>query len=208
MVFLDRKEAGKKLAKKLENFRGKNAVVFALPRGGVVTGYEIAKALHLPLSLVIVRKIGHPDNPEYAIAAVSSSGYITKNGETALVDSAWFLKEAKTQQKEAKRRKSVYLDNKKSLSAKGKIAIIVDDGIATGLTMRSSISELRAQNPREIVVAVPVIPKDTFRVLSQEVDKVIALDVPAHFRGAVGAYYSSFPQIHDEEVVAILRKKQ
>ncbi|MCX6806676.1 MAG: phosphoribosyltransferase family protein [Candidatus Berkelbacteria bacterium] len=207
MHFKDRIEAGQKLASKLQEQKIKDAIIFALPRGGVILGAEIAKVLKVPLDLVIARKIGHPANPEYAIGAVSESGELFCNEEERrTADPIWFKKEVEKQQKEARRRRKVYLKDKKSISPEGKIAILVDDGIATGLTIKVAIKEIKSQHPKKIIVAVPVLPKDTARELKKEIDELVALDIPDYFLGSIGAYYDYFPQVEDREVIDIIRK--
>lgn len=208
MHFTDRVSAGKLLAKALKTYRGKDVVVYALPRGGVVTGLEIAKYLHAPLELIIARKIGHPYQSEYAIAATSENGDVVGSKEKIeSVDTVWFEQEIKKQRKEAKRRREVYLAGRDTIAIKGKTAILVDDGIATGLTMRAGIQELKHRHPKKIVVAVPIIPESTADILKKEVDEVVALAIPSDdiFLGAVGAYYDDFSQVSDEEVIAILQ---
>lgn len=202
MRFKDRKEAGEKLAQVLEKYRGKNAVIYALPRGGVVLGAVIAQQLHLPLDLVIVRKIGHPQNPEYAICAVSEKGSLLCNHRNLYeINQDWLSNEICKEQGEAQRRHRVYLDEKEPIPAAGKVAILVDDGIATGLSMQAAIEEIKNQNPKEIVVAVPIMPRDTAEKLGIPANTVIALDKPQEFLGSVGDYYDHFPQVSDEEVI-------
>ncbi|MFH0937539.1 MAG: phosphoribosyltransferase family protein [Candidatus Daviesbacteria bacterium] len=209
MHFKNRVEAGDKLAESLRNYQGQKAVIYALPRGGVVVGAEIAKKLGLPLDLIIVRKIGHPYNPEYAIGAVTENGTIILNEEEKQeIDPEWLKKEVQTQQEEAKRRKDLYLPINHKISANNQIAIIVDDGIATGLTMQAAIKEIRQQNPQRIVIAVPIIPKDTVQKLTSEGIEIIALDELKEFVGAVGAYYDFFPQLSDEEVIELIKKSR
>ena len=208
MRFKDRAEAGQKLAEKLEKYRGKEAVIYALPRGGVVLGYEIAKHLKAPLDLVITRKIGHPNNPEYAVCAIAEDGHMICNEEErSRIESIWFDKKAKDEQEEAKRRRELYLQGR-SESAEGKIAIIVDDGVATGLTLRLAIKELKHKQPKRIVVAVPVAPGEIASELEKEVDEFVVLDIPEFYLGAVSAYYENFTQVEDEEVIDLLEKLQ
>ena len=208
MYFKDRTEAGRLLAYKLKKYRGKDVVVYALPRGGVVTALEIAKYLDAPLDLIITRKIGHPDNPEYAIAATAENGHLvgTKE-ELESVDKEWLKKEVSKQRLEARRRRELYLAGRAEIQSLGKIAILVDDGIATGLTMRSGIKELKHKKPKKIIISVPIIPKTTASILNQEANDVVALDIPEdyEFLGAVGAYYSDFSPVEDEEVIAMLK---
>lgn len=208
MRFKDRADAGQKLARLLAAKYGhRDGVVYALPRGGVVLGAEIAPHLHMPLDLIIARKIGHPYNPEYAIAAVTETGEpVVNTREVANLPSEWFDAQVATERREARRRHHVYLDGRPPLSARGKIAIIVDDGIATGLTMEAAIRELQQRNAGSIVIAVPVAPADTAAQFANEVDDLVALDIPEYFLGGVGAYYEYFPQVTDEEVLALLRK--
>jgi len=208
MIFTDRIEAGKKLAEVLRAYKRSDVVVYALPRGGVVLGVEVARMLGAPLDLLIPRKIGHPSSSEYAIAAVAEDGDIVANEEeVSRVDQVWFKKEVAHQRAEAKRRREKYLAGRPTSAVEGKTAIIVDDGIATGLTMKAAIMELKHRKPKKIVVAIPVIPADTFTVLSALVDEVVALDKPEQFLGAIGNYYKSFPQVEDEEVIALMALK-
>lgn len=204
--FKDRTEAGEKLAGFLEKYRNKEAIILALPRGGVPVAKVVAKKLILPLGLVIVRKIGHPFNSEYAVAAISENGQIIQNDEEVKdIDARWFDEESKKQLEEAKRRREKYWGGRQLIDLSGKTAIIVDDGLATGLTMRAAIKEVKNQKPKEIVVAVPVAPKDTANIIKKEVDKFIAVTIPKFFMGAVGNYYDNFPQITDEEVINIIK---
>ena len=139
MYFRNREDAGRKLASLLTKYRGRDAVVFALPRGGVVLGVEVAAALDVPLDLVIPRKIGHPVNPEYAIAAITEHGDLACNEvEIAMIDPAWFRSQQVNERREAQRRRDLYMNGRKEHSAANRIAILVDDGIATGLTMRAA----------------------------------------------------------------------
>lgn len=201
MEFKNRREAGVLLAHELDKFRGEDAVVYALPRGGVPIGIEVAQHLELPLDLIIVRKIGHPWQPECAIGAVTEGGdVITDREEYGSVDEIWLRHEADRQIQEARRRRQVYLGGRAPTPVEGKTAIVVDDGIATGFTLRAAIASARALKPRKIVVAVPVAPADTVRELTGLVDDVVVLHAPEHFRGAIGAYYEDFSQVSDEEV--------
>src|SRR3989344_4968844 len=205
MQFKNREEAGKLLAKKLEKYKGKNIIVYALPRGGVVPALEIARFLKSPLDLIITRKIGHPHQPEYAIAAISENGHIIGLKEDMeLVDKDWLKEEIKKQQEEIVRRRNMYLKGRESIDPKGKIAIIVDDGIATGLTVRAAISQLKQLKPKKIIIAVAVVPKATAAVLKKDVDEIIALTMPSEdeFLGAVGAYYQDFSQVEDKDVIS------
>lgn len=204
-MFRDRADAGRRLAQALMTYKGEPVVVFALPRGGVVLGVEIARALDAPLDLIVVRKIGHPYAPEYAIGAVAEDGYVIMNPEeAATLDQAWIQKAAAVELKEAQRRRELFLGGRRTVPVKDKIAIIVDDGLATGLTMRAAIYEIRKRSPRQVVVAVPVAAAESVDKLRPEVDELVALYIPRGFFGAIGAFYESFAQISDQEVVTLL----
>lgn len=203
-MFKDRKEAGRKLAEKLKEYKDKNAVVYTLPRGGVVVGYEIAKKLHLPLEIIVTRKIGKPYSPEYAIAAISEDGHMVVNErEVQKVDPIWFEEEKKRELEEAKRRRKVY-GGSAEYNVKGKKVLLVDDGVATGLSMQMAIEELRHHNAGNIVLAVPVILGSSSKVISPLVDKVIALQTPSDAY-AVSKYYKDFAAVEDEEVISLLK---
>ncbi|AKM78452.1 MAG: hypothetical protein UY31_C0039G0008 [Candidatus Wolfebacteria bacterium GW2011_GWE1_48_7] len=203
--FIDREDAGRQLAQKLLSYKDTDAIIYALPRGGVVTAVAIARALYAPLDLIIPRKIGHPSNPEYAIGAVAEDGHFTANPtEIATVDSQWLRSEIEHQQAEAKRRRETYLAGASPIDISGKTAIIVDDGIATGLTMKCAINELKHRNPKKIIVAVPVASAGSLWEISALVDKVVCLSTP-EFMGAIGAFYESFPQVKDDEVITLMQ---
>lgn len=205
MRFKDRHEAGQRLAKALQLYRGADTIIYALPRGGAVVGAEIARGLGLPLDLVITRKIGHPDNPEYAVCAVAETGsLICDEAERARLDPQWLAAAVAREQAEAARRRQTYLRGQASHSANQKTAIVVDDGVATGLTLRAAIRALKAERPKRIVVAIPVTPSDTADVLRRESDELVALVEDPDYLGAVGAYYDSFPEVTDAEVIYLL----
>ena len=204
-MFFDRREAGKQLAEKLKKYAVENAVVLVLPRGGVVVGYEVARSLGCPLDIVVTRKVGYPDNPEYAILAVDSLGTTLANvAETAYVDAAWLQKETEKQKEEAARRITLFRGGSSPVPLSGKTVILVDDGIATGLTMRLAIQAVRKENPARVIVAVPVCPPDVAAILKKEADEFFVLEDPREFAGAVGAHFESFPQVEDEEVIRLL----
>ena len=208
-MYKDRHEAGLMLAEKLRKYRGADAVVLGLPRGGVVVAAAVAKKIDLPLDIVIARKIGHPNNPEYAIGVVDERGTTILNPlETETVDQTWLREEMKRQQQEAKRRVETYRGKRPQLPLSEKTVIIVDDGIATGLTMRAAIRSLRRESPIEIIAAAPIAPREVVECLRGEADDVIVLDDTEPFLGAIGAYYKSFPQVTDEEVIRIMADYQ
>lgn len=206
MRFKDRTEAGQKLAQALTKYKSETTVIYALPRGGVVLGYEIAKELNAPLSLIITRKIGHPSQPEYAICAVAEDGdMLCTEEERVAVNPDWLAQESARERSEAARRRETYLKGRMPTSAANKTAIIVDDGIATGLTMLLSIREVKHRNPKKIIVAIPVAPIEAAEKIKKEVDELVVLDIPDFYLGAVGAYYDEFPQVTDEEVIKLLK---
>lgn len=207
MFFKDRHEAGRVLAQALERYKDQDLVVYALPRGGVVTAVEIAKHLHAPLDLIIARKIGHPFEPEYAVAATAENGHIVTNQQVLeTIESEWLQEAITKQREEAKRRRQKYVHDQPKISLSGKIAILVDDGIATGLTMRVGIKELQHRHPEKIIVAVPVVPRNIANILKTEADELVAVFIPSEdeFLGSIGAYYENFPAIEDEEVITLL----
>jgi len=203
--FRNRSEAGRLLADALKVYAGQAGVVYPLPRGGVPLGVEIARALKMDLDLIIPRKVGHPFNPEYAIAAVGETGEpVVNRTEVDRVDPKWFEQEVARQREESRRRREAYLHGRVPLPVEGKIAILVDDGIATGLTMKAAIQDARSRKPAKLIVAIPVVPAETARVLRTMVDDLVALDIDENYLGAVGAYYDDFGQTTDEEVIALL----
>jgi putative phosphoribosyl transferase len=209
MIFESRQHAGLLLAKKLKKYKNSNAVVYALPKGGVVLGAEIAKALNIPLDLIVSRKVSHPHSSEYAIGAITEHGHRVSNSMELLeLNPEWAEMAFEEQYQEAKRRREIYMTVKTETSAKGRIAIIVDDGIATGYTMLAAIEDIEKQDAASIVVAVPVTPKGCAEYFSKMVDEFVALEIPRMYAGAVGAYYIRFPQLSDEEVINTLESVQ
>ncbi len=206
-MFKDRKDAGKRLARRLKAYSGGNALVLALPRGGVVVGHQVAEMLNLPLDIIAVRKVGHPSEPEYAIGAVDENGVsILNEEETGLLDKTVLQREVAKERKEAKRRAIAYRPKGGSLTIAGKIIIIADDGIATGLTMRLAVRVVKAQKPEKIIIAVPVAPFEAIRNLEVEgIDEIITLEPPESFEDAVSAYYENFDQVDDAEIVKLLQ---
>lgn len=202
MLFRNRREAGKRLAKALAPHVEAPAIIYALPRGGVPVAAEVARRLELPLDLVIPRKIGHPCQPEYAIGAVTESGApIYNDQELPGIDEAWLQAEVKAEREEAARRRKRYCAGRTRSSAHGRCAVLVDDGVATGLTLEAAIEEVKADRPARLIVAVPVAPYETAQRIAGLVDRVVAVQTPADFRGSVGAYYEKFGQVSDEDVL-------
>lgn len=205
MLFKNRKDAGIKLAKALEQYKDDDVLVLALPRGGVVLGAEIANKLIAPLDIILTKKIGHPMNSEYAICAITEDGdAICNSAEVKNVDPEWLAEEIKKVRSEIKRRREMFQGGKALTPVAGKTVIIVDDGIATGLTMIAAIDEIKKHKPKRLVIAIPVTPYDTAQKLKSMVDELVSLEIDAHYRGAVGAYYQDFTQVEDTEVIAIL----
>lgn len=221
-MFKDRQEAGRLLAEKLKNFKAGEAVVLGLARGGVVTAAEIAKALKASLDVLVVKKIGAPGNPELAIGAVgppatparSAGGRGPKktvfwNEELCRsfgVDEVYRRKALWVKSSEQKEKEKALRGGRSVVSLKGKIAILVDDGIATGATVEAAITWIRKQKPKKLVLAVPVAPPDTVEKFKTKVDGLICLQIEPDF-WAVGQFYKEFPQVEDEQVIKILNSK-
>jgi len=212
MGFRNRIEAGQRLAALLQEYKGQDIVVVAIPRGGVVLGYEVALELEAPLDIVIPRKIGAPGNPEFAIGSVTEDGARVLNKETVdmLGVSREYLERTTEEEiAEIKRRVTTYRRGAEPENVAGKTVIIVDDGLATGVTMRAAVASMRKRGASRIVVAVPVAPPDTVRELSKDVDRVICPVVYEPFY-AIGQFYDDFSQVEDDEVIRLLeltRKK-
>lgn len=207
-MFRDREEAGRRLAAKLARHKGERAVVFALPRGGVPVAAPIATALRAPLDLVLARKIGTPGQPELAMGAVADGGtpVVVRNEDviaTAGVGEAEFDAVCRRELREIERRRRLYLGARARCDAEGRVAIVVDDGVATGATTRAALRAIRARRPKALVLAVPVAPPDALEALKGEADETICLEVHAAF-GAIGYFYADFHQLGDDEVIAIL----
>lgn len=197
----DRIEAGILLSEKLSKYQNSDTIVLAVPRGGVPVGYIIAKSLHLPLDIVLSKKIGHPSNIEFAIGAVSSDSMILD--EHPNVPKKYIDNEIIRLRKLMAEKYQHYMGNRKPLDVKGKNIILVDDGIATGNTLLASISMLRKKNPAKIIVATPVIPYENVPVIEKNADEFIYLIASKNFRG-VGGFYEEFNQVEDEEVIHLL----
>lgn len=204
LVFKNREDAAEKLAKKLEGFRNENPIILAIPRGGVITGDVIAKALGAKLDIVVSRKIGAPSNPELAIGAVMHDGSFFPNSELIQmlqIPQYYIDEEIRSQLKEIERR-LVKFRGSKNYDLKGRTVILVDDGIATGATIFVAIEWIKKQDPKRLVVAVPVGPQDTLEKLKQIVE-VVVLESPYSF-GAVGEFYDIFDQVEDYTVATIM----
>lgn len=204
--FADRRDAGRQLGERLLPFAYENPLVIGLPRGGVPVAREVAMALHAPLDFLAVRKLGAPHNPEYGIGAIAEGGVRLIDPEAiailglrnGIVDQI-----AARETAELERRAELYRDARPPLSVSGHTAIVVDDGVATGLTDSAALRAVRRLGPRRLILAVPVCPPDSARHLRDEADEVIALQQPPRFFG-VGQFYEDFAQVADEEVVSTL----
>jgi putative phosphoribosyl transferase len=212
MKFADRDEAGRRLADKLLHLKDRQPVVLALPRGGVAVGFEIAQALDAPLDIVLVRKIGVPWQPELALGAVTDGAgreiFIDRDLATRLdVPDSYIEEETARQLEEIERRRKSYCEGRPALEVAGRTAIVVDDGIATGATMRVALQAVRRRGPARLVLAVPVAPPDTLAALRKEVDEAVCLETPIEL-GAIGFYYRDFHQMRDSEVTDLLARAQ
>ncbi len=209
MRFLNRVEAGRRLAKELAAYGGKNhLIVLGIPRGGVPIAFEVATALGAPLDVFVARKLGAPSQPELAFGAVSSGGVQILDSqivESLGISGAEIEEIAARERSELARREHVYRAGRAPLNLEGRTAILVDDGIATGASTRAAIAALRELKPARIVLAVPVAPASTCRRLRSEVDDLICLQMPETFY-AIGEFYDDFSQVSDDEVTALLQR--
>jgi putative phosphoribosyl transferase len=208
-MFKDRIEAGQALARQLLKRNFERPVVLALPRGGVPVAFEVARALSAPLDLILVRKIGHPFQSELALGAIvdgDQPDFVLNEDVAAVTDDlSGYLEEAKVGAlAEIERRRKVYLGGRSQVEVQDCSAIVVDDGIATGATVRAALKALRNKHPKRIVLAVPVAPRDTIDNLQREVDEIVCLEMPDPFC-AIGLFYKDFRPIDDAEVIRLLR---
>lgn len=212
MHFMDRHDAGQRLAAELKARAFPDPVVLALPRGGVPVAYEVARALDAPLDVLLVRKLGAPGHEEFGIGAVVDGAHpqIVLNAEAIemLHVSPYYIEEERDRQvAEIERRRQLYAGSAPAVEVTGRTAIVVDDGVATGGTVTAALRALRQANPRELVLAIPIAPPETLAKLATEADEVICLSSPANFR-AVGLHYVDFSQTSDEEVIALLAARR
>jgi putative phosphoribosyl transferase len=208
MPFRDRDDAGRRLAEALSSHVGEPAVVYALPRGGVPVAAHIAERLGAPLDLVLVRKIGVPYQPELAMGALADGGspIVIRNAdviEAAEVTESVFQAVCARERAEIERRRKLYLGGRPRPDPIGKLAVVVDDGIATGATTRAALRAVRTLRPARLVLAIPVAPTDALELLRGETDELVCLEDYRSF-GAIGFFYEDFRQIDDAEVIAIL----
>jgi predicted phosphoribosyltransferase len=209
LIFADRAEAGQLLAARLAGLGLENPAVFALPRGGVPLGAEIAKRLHAPLDLAFVRKLGAPDQPELAVGAVAGdleSPEIVLN--TKLVqglglDEAFICEAVARELAVIERQRRMYEGVRPAIDPAGRTAIVVDDGVATGMTIRAALRQVRRGRPARLIAAVPVCARDSVRMLRKEADEAVILSAPGRFV-SVGSFYRTFAQVSDADVIALL----
>lgn len=205
----DRVEAGKQLAKAMKNV-GKDAIILAIPRGGVVVGFEVAKALGIQLDIIITKKIGAPDNPELAIGAVAEDGTYSLDEEIAnqiYIPKGYVEEEVKQMREEIHRRLVRYRGEVPYPAIQNRDVIVVDDGVATGSTLKAALKLLRRRGVKSLTVAVPVGPADTIRELEKFADHVVCLHTPSLFY-AIGQFYDDFSQTTDEEVAVLLERNR
>jgi putative phosphoribosyl transferase len=208
MLFKDRREAGVRLADQLMKYKGRNPIVLALPRGGVVVGYEVASALEAPLDVIVVRKLGAPGRPELGVGAVAPGGIWVINEQLVrLLDLTEddIAEIAAAEEKEMERRLRRYRGTARMPDLRGRTVILVDDGLATGATAQAAIEFIRRQAPRRLVFAAPVCAPDTAEALRAEVGDLVCTEMPSDFM-AVGVWYRNFEQVSDEEVVMLLER--
>ena len=209
-MFADREDAGRQLAAKLLRFKDKDPVVLALPRGGVPIGLEVAAALDAPMDLVLVRKIGTPGQPELAVGAVvdGDKPELVINEEVkglAHVTGEYITQQKALQLEEIERRRKLWLGDRPRVALKGRTALVVDDGIATGATVRAALHAVRRAGPARLVLGVPVAPPDTIASLRDDADEIVCLATPDIF-WALSMFYSSFPQLDDNDVSALMAR--
>jgi len=207
-LFKDRRDAGRRLAQRIEGIKEADLFILAVPRGGVVVAFEVVKALGAPMDLIIPRKLGAPGNPELAIGAVTQDGTIVLNHDIVQelgVPKSFIDQEAAEQVKEIERRMKKYRGDAPPPQLAGRTVVLIDDGIATGATIRAAVQSVRRSRPKRLIIAVPVAPPSAVQSLEKDADEVVALETPEWFM-AIGQFYENFDQTSDEEVIDLMAK--
>jgi putative phosphoribosyl transferase len=208
VLFEDRRHAGELLANKLYAYRGRSPLILAVPRGGVAVAMPLWRSLGGEFDLIITRKIGAPGQPELAVGAVTGDGYVLLNEALAAqlqLPEGYVERISAEEQAEIKRRLQLYRGRRPLPEIEGRLVIIVDDGVATGFTLRAALQGIKQKRPQKLVLAVPVGPPETLARLGREVDEICYLEAPPYF-AAVGQFYRDFRQVNDSEVTAALKE--
>mgnify|MGYP003493613085 FL=1 len=209
MIFSNREQAARLLAEKLTPYKGRNPLILAIPRGAVPMARIIADALGGEFDVVLVRKLGAPGNPEFAIGAIDETGWATLGPYAALAGAdEGYIERAKARELETiRKRRAQYSPLHPPIDPQGRIVIVIDDGLATGSTMLAALHALRQRAPQKLVCAVPVAPPDTLEKVGEQADEVVCLYAPENFQ-AVGQFYADFGQVEDDEVIALLSERK
>ena len=209
MIFSNREQAAGLLAEKLAAYRGKNPLILAIPRGAVPMAKIVAEALGGEFDVVLVRKLGAPGNPEFAIGAIDETGwaYLGPYAAMAGADSGYIERIKAQELATIRKRRAQYSPLHPPIDPQGRIVIVIDDGLATGSTMLAALHALRSRAPQKLVCAVPVAPPDTLERVGEKSDEVVCLHAPENFQ-AVGQFYADFGQVEDEEVIALLSERK
>ena len=207
-MFRDRIDAAQRLAKALSRYRGQHPLVLAIPRGAVGMGRIIAEQLGGELDVVLVKKLRAPFSPEFAVGAIDETGwaYVADHAAAAGADSAYLEREKKTQLETLRQRRAEYTPARAPIDPQGRVAIVIDDGLATGATMIAALHAVRAKGPARLVCAVPVAAPESLRNVEPHADELVCLESPEEFQ-AVGQFYRRFGQVEDEEVISLLSLK-
>jgi putative phosphoribosyl transferase len=207
MLFHDRTSAAFLLEEKLIHYKDSNGIVLAIPRGGVPIGYYLARLLHLPLDIIISKKIPHPTNEELAIGAVCGNETVLDPDFKESISEVYLSRQIQRLKEEGKAKYKAFCKDHEPVKLTDKTVILTDDGVATGSTVLAGVRNIRSQRPSKIVLAVPVASSSANRMLTMEVDDMICLQVPHQFE-AVGRFYENFNQVTDEEVIQLLHKAE